>query len=52
MLYRNKKTGAIVSVESEVTGNWEKVEPSPAPVLPEKKTAGKKAPAKKRKAGK
>ena len=42
MLYRNKRTGVVVEVFSEVSGEWEKVEqPSPAPVVEEKKPAPK-----------
>ena len=32
MQYRNKRTGVIVEVQSEVTGEWEKVEEQPSPV--------------------
>lgn len=52
MLYRNKRTGAIVEVWSEVSGEWEKVEEQPSPVVEEKKTEQKKAPRRTKKEGK
>lgn len=46
MKYRSKKTGAIIEVESELSGEWESVEksatPKPAEVAPKKKTTKKK----------
>ncbi|MBQ3321897.1 MAG: hypothetical protein IJH05_03520 [Firmicutes bacterium] len=37
MLYRNKRTGVVVEVFSEVSGEWEKVEqPSPVPAVEER----------------
>ncbi len=52
MLYRNVRTGAVVEVSSEVSGEWEKVEqPSPVSSEPVKKAETKKAPAKKKKVG-
>lgn len=46
MKYRSKKTGAIIEVESVLTGKWELVEesatPKPAEVAPKKKTTKKK----------
>lgn len=40
MQYRNTKTGAVVEVNSEVKGNWERID-APSPETP-KKTATKK----------
>ena len=53
MLYRNTKTGVIVDVPSEVSGEWEKVEkqPSPVSVETEVKTETKKKTPRKKKEG-
>lgn len=43
MKYRNKKTGVIIDVQSELKGAWEPVEaPAPKPAKKTKKTGGKK----------
>lgn len=47
MLYRNIKTGQIISVESHVCGDWEPVNQQ-APVLAEPKAEVKKAPVKRK----
>lgn len=52
MLYRNKKTGVIVSVQSEVRGDWERVDTEPSPVPVMKEEPEKKAPKRKKKASK
>lgn len=44
MLYRNKKTGAMIDIKSEATGAWEPVEKEQKEVkkkAPKKKTTGK-----------
>lgn len=46
MKYRHTKTGAIIEISCEITGNWEPVEEQ-APE-PEKTEKPKKAPAQKR----
>ena len=45
MKYRNKNTGVIIDVNSEMKGAWEPVEKAPAPFKKQattKKTGGKK----------
>ena len=47
MKYRSRKTGAIIEVESELSGKWEPVEKSTTPKpaeesAPKKKTTKKK----------
>ena len=45
MKYRNKNTGVIIDVNSEMKGAWEPVEKAPAPIKKQattKKTGGKK----------
>ena len=39
MLYRTKKTGAIINVNAEMRGNWEPVKAPAAPAEAEKKPA-------------
>ncbi|MBR2791079.1 MAG: hypothetical protein IKE12_00260 [Erysipelotrichaceae bacterium] len=46
MLYRNIKTGEIVSVATPVTGNWEPVEKQ-APIVIEEELVQEKAPVRK-----
>lgn len=45
MKYRNKKTGAVIDVKSELGGDWMPVEPKkktePSPAPKKKKTAKK-----------
>lgn len=48
MQYRNTKTGVIVEVFSEVSGDWEKVEEQPSPVSVETEEKPKKASRKKK----
>ena len=43
MLYRNDKTGAVIDVQAELSGNWKKVEvKKPEKIAPKKKGAAKK----------
>ena len=51
MQYRNKRTGVIVEVWSEVSGEWEKVEEQPSPVSDIQKKEKRKAPKKTKKEG-
>ena len=52
MLYRNTKSGAIVSVETPVCGNWEPVVKQAPVIVEQPEPVKKKAPAKKRTAKK
>lgn len=47
MQYRNTKTGAVVEVNSEVKGNWERID-APTPETPAKTKTATKKPTKKK----